>query len=95
MGQDPGVDEKNHVDFMIDPVISGLRERDVYYLPDVDSIPDEAFIPLTHCLAWACAAGFGQHKDEALYQLCELGQKDLQIIQAEKPHYTILEVQAY
>lgn len=95
MGQDPGIDEKNHVDFMLDPVIAQLRERDVYYLADVDVIPDEAFIPLSHCLAWACAAGFGQHKDANLYQLCELAQHDLQQMQAERPHYTVLEVQAY
>lgn len=95
MGQDPGVDEKNHVDFLVDGVIDGLRETDVYYLPDVDVIPEEAFLPLSHCMAWACAAGFGQHKDAMLYQLCEAAKKDLQRMQAERPHYTVLEVQAY
>ena len=95
MGQDPGDDEFEHVDGLVDPTLASLRTRDVYFLPDVDSIPDEAFIPLSHCLTWSCAAGFGQQSDVNLYQLKEEAEKHLTIQQSERPYFDILQVQAY
>ena len=95
MGQDPGDDEKNHVDFLIDGVVASMRKRDVYYLRDIDVIEEEAFLPLAHCMAWACAAGFGQQADANLYQLCAKAEMDLQTMQAERPSFTRLEIEAY
>jgi hypothetical protein len=95
VGQDPNDEDFNLVDDLVEPVQATLRETDVYFLADVDVIPDEAFLPLSHILAWGCAAGFGQQADERLMALSQNSQRILQIIQAERPHYTTLEIQAY
>jgi hypothetical protein len=95
LGQDPSDEDYNLVDDLVEPVQATLRETDVYFLADVDVIPDEAFLPLSHILAWASASGFGQQSDNRLMGLSQDSQRILQIIQAERPHYTTLEIQAY
>ena len=95
MGQDPGDEEYTHVDTLIDSVSASLRTRDVYFLPDPDVIPEEAFLPLAHCMAWACAAGFGQQSDVNLYQLKQEGEQHLTQQQSERPYFDVLQIQAY
>jgi hypothetical protein len=95
MGQDPADEDYNLVDGLIEPIIATLRETDTYYLPDVDVIPDEAFLCLSHIMAWGCASGFGQQSDPNLLGLAQYSEKILQVVQAERPHYTTLEIQAY
>ncbi len=95
MGQDPGPEEYNQVDFLVDSVVASLREMDIYFLPDVDVIPEEAFLPLANIMAWACASNFGQQADDRLMGLAKDSERMLQVMQSERPHYTTLEVQAY
>jgi hypothetical protein len=95
MGQDPNDEEFNQVNGLVDSVVDMLRKLDVYYLPDVDVIPEEAFLPLAHVMAGACAANFGQQADDRILALAQQGQNLLQTMQSERPYYETLEVQAY
>ena len=94
-GQAANTEDYNAVDDLIDPTIAMLREADVYYLADVDVIEEEAFIPLAHIIAWSCASSFGQQADSSLERMASVNENILRAIQRERPHYDILEVQAY
>lgn len=94
-GQAANDEDYNTVDDLVDPTVATLREADVYFLADVDVIEDEAFLPLAHVLAWSCASAFGQQADDRLQGMAAMGENILRVIQRERPHYTILEVQAY
>ena len=95
LGQDPNDDDFEHVSTLVDVTVDDLRSRDVYFLPDVDSIPNEAYLHLAHCLAWNCAAGFGQHKDTNLYQLAQKAEMDLEKQQAERAYRDVLPIDPY
>ena len=94
-GQAANDEDYTAVNDTLDPAIATLREADIYYLADVDVIEDEAFLPLAHVMAWACASQFGQQADDRLAQMSAMGENLLRVIQRERPHYDILEVQAY
>lgn len=94
-GQASNDEDYNAVNDLIDPTVAMLREADVYYLADVDVIEEEAFIPLSYVLAWSCAPSFGQQADDRLEMRAKTGENLLRVIQRERPHYDILEVQAY
>ena len=95
LGQAPGSDENAFVNGLVGPMVAYLEKKDVYYLPNTDAIPEEAFLPLAHVLAWQAASGFGQHKDQDLYGLFVAAQQDLEIIEAERPYKDVLEIQAF
>ena len=94
-GNTPNEEEYNQVNDLIDGVVDDLRLRDIYFLPDVDAIPEAAFRYLGQCVAWAAAPDFGQENNANLYELCQQSELKLQTQQAEGPYYTPLEVQAY
>ena len=93
--QVPPDDDFNLVNNLIEPVSAMLRERDVYFLVDPDVIPDEAFLPLAHVLAAYSASSFGQQSDDRIMALGDIGERHLQTMQSEQPHYTTLQIQAY
>ncbi len=95
MGHDPNDEEFEQVNFILDPSIATLRETDVYFLADLDVIPDEAFLPLSHVVAWDCAPMFGQQADDRLFAVSERARAILQTVQSEGPYFTNLEIQAY
>jgi hypothetical protein len=95
MGQDPSDEDYNLVNDLIEPVQAMLRERDVYFLTDADVIPDEAYISLAHVMAAYSASSFGQQADNRIMALGDIGERHLQTMQSEQPHYTTLQIQAY
>lgn len=95
IGQDPSDEDYNLVNDLIEPVSAMLRERDIYFLVDPDVIPDEAYISLAHVMAAYSASSFGQQSDNRIMELGSVGERQLQEIQSEVPHYTPLVIQAY
>jgi hypothetical protein len=95
VGQIPSTQEVQSVDALVEPVIDGLMARDIYYVPDLQAIADEAFIPLGRCLAWAAAPEFGLHQDSALAALNQQAEQHLKIMQSEVPTYKVLEFKAW
>jgi hypothetical protein len=95
MGADPSDEDYNLVNDLIVPVQALLRERDVYFWVDEDVVPDEAYIPLAHVMAAYSASSFGQQADDRIMALGDVGERQLQAMQSEQPHYTTLQIQAY
>jgi hypothetical protein len=94
-GQTANDEEYDQVDTLVIPVVDSLAARDIYYVADATAIPEEAFIQLGHCLAWACAPEFGLHNDPALAALAQQAEVHLKIMQSEQPTYKVLEFQAW
>lgn len=94
-GQSPSAEDYNSVDELVDGVVEGLQERDIYFLQDVDVTPEVAFIPLGNILAWAAAPVFDQHDDASLAAQAQKAELDLQKIDSQRPKYQILEVQPF
>ena len=94
-GEDATDEDYARVNDKIPAVQAMLRETDVYFLPDLENVPDEAFIPLSHYIAGACASSFGQHHDSNLIEWARWGREQLLILESEPPYYQPLEVQAY
>lgn len=94
-GQTANQEEYDQVDALVIPVVDSLSARDIYYVADATNIPEEAFIALGHCLAWACAPEFGLHNDPALAALAQQAEVHLKIIQSEVPTYKTLEFMAW
>jgi hypothetical protein len=86
-GQTANNEEYNQVDALVIPVVDSLSARDIYYVADATSIPDEAFVQLGHCLAWACAAEFGAQGDTALFTMKEQAEQELSKIERSEIRY--------
>jgi hypothetical protein len=65
-GQNPGNEEFNLVDALVDPVIEDLIARDVCFIESVDAIEEKFFLHLGDVLAGRAAATFGMQNDQAL-----------------------------
>lgn len=94
-GQTPGVEEYNAVLDLVDGVIEDLIERDIYYLVDVDAIPEAPFIHIAHVLAYAAAPEFGAAGDVSLAAKAQKAEMDLQKYAATRPTYEPLKIQAF
>lgn len=94
-GQNPGAEEYNQVDALVDPMLESLIARDVCFIEDVDAIEDKYFLALSHVLAGEAQSIFGMQNDAALTARAIKGEKDLQQIAATKPTYQTLEIQAF
>jgi hypothetical protein len=76
-GQSPSAEEMQSIDDLIDPTVANLRNRNIAKIDDVDSLEDEFFLPLAHCIAAAAAPEFGQAQDQAIWALKERAEIDL------------------
>jgi hypothetical protein len=94
-GQSYNQEEYDQVDDLVIPVVESLSARDIYYVADATDIPDEAFIAIGHCLAWACASEFGLQADVALATMAVKAEAELRIMASERPTYKPLEVMAW
>jgi hypothetical protein len=94
-GQTANTEEYDQVDALVLPVVESLAARDIYYVADATAIPEEAFIQLGHCLAWACASEFGAQGDVALYTMKQQAELELKVMQSEVPTYKVLEIKAW
>jgi hypothetical protein len=94
-GQTANDEEYDQVDALVIPVVERLSALDIYYVADATEIPDEAFMPLGHCLAWAAAPEFGAASDTALYTLARQAELELKVMASERPTYKTMEFMAW
>jgi hypothetical protein len=94
-GQTANQEEYDQVDTLVLPVVDSLAARDIYYVADATAIPEEAFVQLGHCLAWACAAEFGAASDPALAALSQQAEVQLKVMQSERPTYKVMDFVAW
>jgi len=95
VGQNPGSEEYNAVDLLVDPMTEDLIARDIVHIQDVDAIEEKYFLHLGHVLAGHATSVFGMQNDPALAARAAKGEKDLQTIFSTRPTYETLEIQAY
>lgn len=94
-GQTANNEDFQSVNELVDGIVEGLIQRDIYYLIDVDATPEEVYIPLGHILAWAAAPVFDMQDDVALAAFAEKAERDLQVMGSKRPDYQPLEIIAY
>ncbi len=94
-GQNPGAEEYNSVDALVDPTIEELIAKDVCFIEDVDAIEDRYFLALGHVLAGNAASVFGMQNDQAIAARMVKGEKDLEQMSATRPTYATLEIMPY
>ena len=86
-GQNPADEEFNAVNALVDGVVENLWKRDIYFLQDVDVIPDAEFIHFGHILAWAAAPEFGMQADAAIAAKAQRAEQDLSEIDRNSIRY--------
>jgi hypothetical protein len=64
-GQTPEIEDLARVKEKLPSIIALLGASEVVYIPDIENIPDEYFIPLSNCVAYQCKAKFGIVGDAA------------------------------
>jgi hypothetical protein len=94
-GQNPGSEEYNAVDDLVDPMVEDLIGRDVVFIEDVDAIEEKYFLALANVLAGHSSSLFGMQNDPALAVRAQKGEKDLRIIASAGPTYQTLEIMPY
>jgi hypothetical protein len=94
-GQNPGAEEYNQVDALVDPMVEDLIARDVCFIESVDAIEDKYFLHLGHVLAGHSQSLFGMQNDPALSARAIKGEQDLEKISATRPTYRTLEIMPY
>lgn len=94
-GQNPGTEEYNQVDALVDPMIEELVAKDIVFIEDVDAIEDKYFLALAHVLAGHAASDFGMQADIGIASRHTKGEKDLEIMASVRPQYSTLEVMPF
>jgi hypothetical protein len=87
-GQNPGAEEYNQTDALVDPMIEDLIARDVIFVEDVDAIEEKYFLHLGHILAGQAAPVFGMQNDAALAARMIKAEQDLNEIDRNSIRYT-------
>ena len=64
-GQTAETEDLARVSEKLPSIISTLGATEIVYIPDINNIPDEWFIPLANCVAYFCKAKFGVTGDAA------------------------------
>jgi hypothetical protein len=64
-GQTPEQEDLNRVSEKLPSIIALLGATEIVYIPDINNIPDEFFIPLADCVAYFCKQKFGLTGDAA------------------------------
>jgi hypothetical protein len=58
-GQDPSAEDLQIVRDQLQPLLEELAQQDVYFIADVEAIPELSFLPLAYRLAAEVSADFG------------------------------------
>lgn len=64
-GQTPQQEDLARVEEKLPSIISLLSATEVVYIPDIENIPAEFFIPLSDCVTYHCKSKFGIVGDAA------------------------------
>ena len=96
-GQVASAEDSASMDALIDPLLDSLNAREIVYVGDSESIPDEFFIPLGECLAFVASPEYGASLDPARLRSDgrPKAEDDLRHIQAAKPTYQTLKAEYY
>lgn len=65
-GQTAETEDLARVSEKLPSIVSTLGATEVVYVPDINNIPDEWFIPLANCVTYYCKAKFGITGDAAV-----------------------------
>lgn len=79
-GQTPNSDDTTWVEQRIEATLATLSALNIYYIIDVDTVPDDAFNPLVTYLAEVCAPKFGRPRNDAAKMMAESDLRTLQRI---------------
>lgn len=64
-GQTPEQEDLARVSEKLPSIIALLSATEIVYIPDINNIPQEYFIPLSNCVAYSCKQKFGIVGDAA------------------------------
>lgn len=94
-GQNPGAEEYNQVNALVEPMIADLAARDIVTLASTAVFEDQYFLSLAHILAGHAQSEFGMQNDPALTARAQRGEVDLQTAASARPTYNPLEIMPY
>lgn len=63
-GQTASVEQTERVSNALQPIIDDMAGQEIYYLPDVNSIPAQAFKGVCAVVSWGCRTKFGVTGDD-------------------------------
>lgn len=96
-GQTPETEDLARVSEKLPSIVALLGATEVVYIPDLEAIPDEWFIPFSNCVAYHCKQKFGitgeasQEVDKD-YQLALL---QFRVMNRGRPTYETLKTDAF
>jgi hypothetical protein len=64
-GQTAETEDLNRVSEKLPSIVALLGASEIVYIPDLNNIPDEYFIPFAACVAFHCKSKFGLIGDSA------------------------------
>jgi hypothetical protein len=85
VGEAPSAEDVEKVRGYVEPRLAQLAADRVYYVPDVEEIDDEAFIPLSILIANAAASDFGQATDDKVDRAQEARLRSMNSIVPSRP----------
>lgn len=59
VGQSVAPEDSEAITRRLQPKVEELNAKEIAYIPDIDSIDDEYFLPLVRIMAYECAKAFG------------------------------------
>lgn len=95
-GQTEQIEDTQKINDALPSIIATLRTTEVYYLGDIDSIPEDAFMPLAAIAAWSMRAKFNVTDPNELKMLQEAaatGSATLKVINRGRPTYAPLKTE--
>lgn len=93
-GQTAQIEDTQRVNDVAPSIMETLRATEVYYLNDIENIPEAAYVPLAAILAWGCRAKFSitdPNELAMLQQAAETGTAALKVMTRGRPTYQVLQ----
>lgn len=96
-GQTAQIEDTRRVDTLAPALIATLKSTEVYYLNDIDNIPEDAFTSLAAVVALGCSSKFGVMGEDldALQKKGETGLAALKVLTRGRPTYAPLRTEFF
>jgi hypothetical protein len=96
-GQTPELEDLARVSEKLPSIIALLAATEIVYIPDIQNIPDEYFIPLADCVAYSCKQKFGIVGDAAatIDQDYQIALVQLRVMNRSRPTGEIMKSDAF
>lgn len=85
VGATPSTDDQSFIEGRIDPFLEDLSVRNVIYISDFQSFPDQIFQHLVDLLVQHCGPAFGRAKNRDEIELIESRLRTIQRIGSGRP----------